>query len=272
MRRVLVVLVAALVFAAPAAGDVIEKKQSVDSRIAHLRDRVEAAKSREAALQREIDVGLDADPFPRTAGRRRLPAPRPPRARARAPRVEAQPPERPVPGPEPAPGVPSDRVADGDRPAQPAAGRGLRGGAHQRGGVPPLGAQLLRPARRARLHAHDRALGQADRGHGHGGEGTGDGRAPPHAACARARPPAGGDRRGARAPGACPPRPAGRDQGPARVRPRAEEGRPRHPLRERAGGRVGDRRARPGQRRAGREDPGGAGPFDGHARRRPPPA
>lgn len=54
MRRVLVGLVAALVLAAPAAGDVIEKKQSVDSRIAHLRDRVEAAKSREAALQREI--------------------------------------------------------------------------------------------------------------------------------------------------------------------------------------------------------------------------
>lgn len=55
MRRVLVALVVVLVVAAPAGADVIQKKQSVDGRIADLRDRVQAAKDREAALQQEID-------------------------------------------------------------------------------------------------------------------------------------------------------------------------------------------------------------------------
>jgi murein DD-endopeptidase MepM/ murein hydrolase activator NlpD len=55
MRRLLVGLLVVLAAAAPAAADVIDKKHSVDSRIATLRDKVQAAKEREAALQREID-------------------------------------------------------------------------------------------------------------------------------------------------------------------------------------------------------------------------
>ncbi len=58
MARILriVALAAALaIAAAPAGADVIDKKRSVDSRIAGLRDNVQAAKAREAALQREID-------------------------------------------------------------------------------------------------------------------------------------------------------------------------------------------------------------------------
>jgi murein DD-endopeptidase MepM/ murein hydrolase activator NlpD len=55
MRRALVALAVVLVAVAPATAGDIEKKQSVDSRIADLHARVEAAKEREAALQREID-------------------------------------------------------------------------------------------------------------------------------------------------------------------------------------------------------------------------
>jgi murein DD-endopeptidase MepM/ murein hydrolase activator NlpD len=54
-RRFLVGLVIVLAAAAPAAADIIEKKHSVDQRIAELRGKVQAAKNREAALQGEID-------------------------------------------------------------------------------------------------------------------------------------------------------------------------------------------------------------------------
>jgi len=54
-RRLLIGVLAALAAAAPALGDVVEKKQSIDSRIAHLQDRVQSTKDREAALQHEID-------------------------------------------------------------------------------------------------------------------------------------------------------------------------------------------------------------------------
>jgi murein DD-endopeptidase MepM/ murein hydrolase activator NlpD len=59
MRRVLVCLALVLVVVAPATAGDIEKKQSVDQRIADLRDRVESARQREAALQREIDSASD---------------------------------------------------------------------------------------------------------------------------------------------------------------------------------------------------------------------
>jgi murein DD-endopeptidase MepM/ murein hydrolase activator NlpD len=55
MRRLGVCLVALLVVAAPAGADIVDRKESVDSRIASLQDRVEAAKQKEAALQAEID-------------------------------------------------------------------------------------------------------------------------------------------------------------------------------------------------------------------------
>jgi murein DD-endopeptidase MepM/ murein hydrolase activator NlpD len=55
-RRLAIVLLALLAVAAPAAADIIEKKHSVDARIAELRDKVQTAKEREAALQREIDT------------------------------------------------------------------------------------------------------------------------------------------------------------------------------------------------------------------------
>jgi murein DD-endopeptidase MepM/ murein hydrolase activator NlpD len=54
-RRFLVGLIVVLAAATPAGADIIEKKHSVDQRIAELRDRVQTAKDREAALQREID-------------------------------------------------------------------------------------------------------------------------------------------------------------------------------------------------------------------------
>jgi murein DD-endopeptidase MepM/ murein hydrolase activator NlpD len=55
MRRFAIGLIVVLTAAAPAAADVIEKKHSVDSRIAELQDKVQAARQREAALQDEID-------------------------------------------------------------------------------------------------------------------------------------------------------------------------------------------------------------------------
>jgi murein DD-endopeptidase MepM/ murein hydrolase activator NlpD len=55
MRRVLVGTLIVLAAAAPAGADVIHQKQSVDARITQLRDRVQATRDREAALQREID-------------------------------------------------------------------------------------------------------------------------------------------------------------------------------------------------------------------------
>lgn len=55
MRRLVIGLAVLLAVGAPATAGIIAKKQSVDQRIADLRNRVEAAKAREAALQREID-------------------------------------------------------------------------------------------------------------------------------------------------------------------------------------------------------------------------
>ena len=56
MRRLLLGLVVVLVAAAPAGADIIDKKQSVDSQITSLQDRVAAAKQKEVALQQEIDA------------------------------------------------------------------------------------------------------------------------------------------------------------------------------------------------------------------------
>jgi murein DD-endopeptidase MepM/ murein hydrolase activator NlpD len=56
MRRLALGLLVVLVVAAPAGADIIDRKQSVDSKIASLQDRVAAAKEKEAALRREIDA------------------------------------------------------------------------------------------------------------------------------------------------------------------------------------------------------------------------
>ena len=56
MRRLALVLVAGLLAAAPAAADIVDKKQSVDDRIATLQTRIEAAKQRESDLSSEIDA------------------------------------------------------------------------------------------------------------------------------------------------------------------------------------------------------------------------
>ena len=55
MRRLALGLLVLLVVVAPAGADIVDRKQSVDSRIASLQDRVAAAKQKEAALQAEID-------------------------------------------------------------------------------------------------------------------------------------------------------------------------------------------------------------------------
>ncbi len=54
-RRLVLGAVVVLAVAAPATAGVIQRKHSVDQRIAELRDRVEAAKQKEAVLEREID-------------------------------------------------------------------------------------------------------------------------------------------------------------------------------------------------------------------------
>jgi murein DD-endopeptidase MepM/ murein hydrolase activator NlpD len=56
MRRLAIGLVLVLAAAAPAGADIVDKKQSVDERIASLQGRVQAAKEQEAALQSEIDA------------------------------------------------------------------------------------------------------------------------------------------------------------------------------------------------------------------------
>jgi murein DD-endopeptidase MepM/ murein hydrolase activator NlpD len=56
MRRLALVLLAGLLAAAPAAADIVDKKQSVDDRISALQGRVEAAQQRESALRSEIDA------------------------------------------------------------------------------------------------------------------------------------------------------------------------------------------------------------------------
>jgi len=55
MRRLAIGVVVVLAAAAPAFADIVEKKQSIDTRIAELQQRVESAKEREAALQHAID-------------------------------------------------------------------------------------------------------------------------------------------------------------------------------------------------------------------------
>jgi len=55
MRRVALCLVALLVVAAPAGADIVDRKQSVDSRISSLQERVAAAKEKEDALAQEIE-------------------------------------------------------------------------------------------------------------------------------------------------------------------------------------------------------------------------
>jgi murein DD-endopeptidase MepM/ murein hydrolase activator NlpD len=54
-RRLAIGVLALLAAATPALADVIEKKQSIDARIGTLQEHVQAAREREAALQREID-------------------------------------------------------------------------------------------------------------------------------------------------------------------------------------------------------------------------
>jgi murein DD-endopeptidase MepM/ murein hydrolase activator NlpD len=55
IRRLMIGVLALLVAATPALADIVEKKHSIDSRIADLQERVQAAKDREAALEHEID-------------------------------------------------------------------------------------------------------------------------------------------------------------------------------------------------------------------------
>jgi murein DD-endopeptidase MepM/ murein hydrolase activator NlpD len=56
MRRLAIGLLVVLAAAAPAGADIVDKKQSVDDRIATLQTRVEAAQQRESALRSEIDA------------------------------------------------------------------------------------------------------------------------------------------------------------------------------------------------------------------------
>jgi murein DD-endopeptidase MepM/ murein hydrolase activator NlpD len=55
IRRLAACALVVLAAATPAFADIVEKKHSIDNRIAELQDRVQATKDREAALQREID-------------------------------------------------------------------------------------------------------------------------------------------------------------------------------------------------------------------------
>ncbi len=54
MRRLALGLVALLVVAAPAGADIVDRKQSVDAKIATLQDRVAAAQAQEESLRQEI--------------------------------------------------------------------------------------------------------------------------------------------------------------------------------------------------------------------------
>src|SRR3954453_12593870 len=54
-RRLVIGVLALLVAATPAFADIVEKKNSIDSRIVELQGQVQGAKSKEAALQQEID-------------------------------------------------------------------------------------------------------------------------------------------------------------------------------------------------------------------------
>ena len=54
-RRIVIGVLVLLAAATPALADIVEKKQSIDAKIAGLQDRVQATKDREAELQQEID-------------------------------------------------------------------------------------------------------------------------------------------------------------------------------------------------------------------------
>src|SRR4051794_10838888 len=54
-RRLVLGLLVVLAAAAPAFADIVDKKQSIDDRIAALQERVQSANDKEAALQNEID-------------------------------------------------------------------------------------------------------------------------------------------------------------------------------------------------------------------------
>jgi murein DD-endopeptidase MepM/ murein hydrolase activator NlpD len=55
VRRLVLGLVVVLAAAAPAFADIVDKKQSIDDRIAALQERVQSANDKESALQSEID-------------------------------------------------------------------------------------------------------------------------------------------------------------------------------------------------------------------------
>ena len=54
-RRIVIGVLVLLAAATPALADIVEKKQSIDEKIAGLQDRVQATKDKEAELQQEID-------------------------------------------------------------------------------------------------------------------------------------------------------------------------------------------------------------------------
>ena len=54
-RRIVIGVLVLLAAATPALADIVEKKQSIDAKIAGLQDRVQATKDKEAELQQEID-------------------------------------------------------------------------------------------------------------------------------------------------------------------------------------------------------------------------
>ena len=116
MRRLALGLVALLVVAAPAGADIVDRKQSVDSRITALQDPGGRGAREGSGAPAGDRRRLRPDPRLGAAGRRRLLAPRTARARAGAARGQAQPAERAPPGAErpvgiPARGVPASRSA-----------------------------------------------------------------------------------------------------------------------------------------------------------------
>ena len=148
MRRLALGLVALLVVAAPAGADIVDRKQSVDSRIGALQARVAAAQEKEAALRQEIDDvsgrirGLEqqvGDVSSRLA---------PLEHELAAARGQAQPAERALPGAERPAGIPAGGVPDRARPAQPPPGRSVRIGHARRALRPALVEQLLGLPRR----------------------------------------------------------------------------------------------------------------------------
>ena len=268
--RIVALLAALAIAAAPAGADIVDKKQSVDSRIASLRDNVQAAKAREEALQREIDeVSGQIQGLERQAGdvsARLAPLERELELRElKLNRLnalfQAQ----------------SDRLAFLRVEYRTAMGRLAARLVAVYQTDPPdelcvsaHGSKLLRLRRRARLRAYDRRARQGDRRRGPGRE-DGSRRCLggyDQGAGERAGP--GQDRRAACPPGARAPRRAAGEQGQAGRGAQPQEAEPRFADREGARGRDGDRRAPAGERRARGEDPAGFSrprPFSGRPRR-----